>query len=628
MRSHVIFWVLLWACAGLRAQSLSSAVPDATALVQQAYARGLERHPQWLRLLHASAKTGVSEVVSPDFFVKPDSDHHARSEMRETLVALMEPMGVNAAGHARCRFPARHQWLAQQLNFHTGTIPDQRCTDLNTWRSGHPIQTVSLLLVSGYFGNPASTFGHALLRFGSHGDPGGNSLLDVSLNFGALVPEDVNMLSYIYKGVFGGYHAGFSDKDFYANDLVYSRTENRDMWSYELNLTPAQIQLLALHVWEISGKKFDYYFLNKNCAWRLADLIDLALDQTLRPENSPWYLPVEYFHRLEALNGITSLLLQPVQFIPSYERTLVARLGALNKANQALFEHQVGNHVADLDAQTENVSPPERLALLDALLAYYTWKAPGGDGSTLDPVVVGAKKRVMLARLQYPAQAASRVADVPIPSPATGTPPMLWAGGLRASPSVTSTVMLEWSPVSYESGGHHGIEGGEMSVADLRAQINAQGDAELDAFTLLKIRKLHARRPNIPGEDGMSWQVDVAWQREGDVGATALRPHAAYGLGYAHQFTAQGLQGYGLLNVGAIGTPSAVYLEPLLGALWRAGPWSTAIEVRKRFEDNAKAPLSSSVLNLHYRWGYKYAIKLEASFSDRPHLGMLWQWYQ
>lgn len=628
MRIHVIFLGLLWACAGLRAQSVAPVVLNATALVQQAYAMGLERHPQWLRLLHASAKTGVSEVVSPEFFVKPDSDHHARSELRETLVALLEPIGVNAAGHARCRFPARHQWLAQQLNFHTGTIPDLRCTALNTWQDGHPIQTVSLLLVSGYFGNPASTFGHALLRFGSNRNQGRNSLLDVSLNFGALVPEDVNMLSYIYQGVFGGYQAGFSDKDFYANDLVYSRTENRDMWSYDLNLTPEQIQLLALHVWEISSKKFDYYFLNKNCAWRLADLIDLALDQAVRPQDGPWFLPVEYFHRLEALHEAAPILLRPVQFIPSYERALVSRLRALNDASLALFEHQVGNHAVDLDAQTAKLPSLERLALLDALLAYYTWKTPGGDSSTLDPVVVGAKKRVLLARLQYPAQAVSPVAETQIPSPATGTPPMLWAGGLRALPGGASALMLEWSPVSYEAGGHHGIGSGQMSVADLRLQINARGDAELDAFTLLKIRKLHARLPNIPGEDGMSWQVDVAWQREGDADITTLRPRASYGLGYAHQFSAPGWQGYGLLNVGTIGAPSATYLEPLVGALWRAGPWSAAIEVRKRFEDNAKAPLSSGVLNLYYRWGHVHAVMLEASFNDQPSLGLFWQWYQ
>jgi len=628
VRIHVIFWGLLWACAGLRAQPVAPVVLDATALVQRAYAMGLDRHPQWLRLLHASAKTGVSDVVSPEFYVKPDSDHHAHSELRETLVALLEPMGVNAARHARCRFPARHLWLARQLNFDTGTIPDVRCQALNTWRDGHPVQTVSLLLVSGYFGNPASTFGHALLRFGSDRSQGGNSLLDVSLNFGALVPEDVNMLSYIYKGVFGGYQAGFSDKDFYANDLVYSRTENRDMWSYDLNLTPAQVQLLALHVWEISGQKFDYYFLNKNCAWRLADLIDLALDQALRPEDSPWFLPVEYFHRLEALNEAASVLLRPAQFIPSYERALVSRLGALNESNLALFEQQVRNHAVDLDDKTAKLPSLERLALFDALLAYYTWKAPGGDSSILDPVVVGAKKRVMLARLQYPAQAASPVAETLIPSPATGSPPMLWAGGLRAPPGGAPTVMLEWSPVSYEAGGHHGIEGGQMSVADLRMQINAQGDAELDALTVLKIRKLHARRPNIPGEDGMSWQVDIAWQQEGDVGMTTLRPHAAYGLGYAHQFAAQGWQGFGLLNVGVIGAPSAAYLEPLVGALWRAGPWSAAIELRKRFEDNAVVHLSSGVFNLHYRWGHVYAVKLEASFNDRPSLGLFWQWYQ
>ena len=68
------------------------------------------------------------------------------------------------------------------------------------------------------------------------------------------------MLLYILKGLTGQYQSGYSDQYFYNQDLTYRDTEFRDMWEYELNLTEEEKELILLHIWEITAKKYDYYF--------------------------------------------------------------------------------------------------------------------------------------------------------------------------------------------------------------------------------------------------------------------------------------------------------------------------------------------------------------------------------
>lgn len=125
--------------------------------------------------------------------------------------------------------------------------------------------------------NPASTFGHSLIKLNNKE----SGLFDTSINYGALVPDNENMLRYIYQGLTGGYQAGFSDKYFYEQDLMYSNKEYRDMWEYKLNLTQEEKDLIILHLYEIITRKFDYYFLSRNCGYRVSEIINLVSKKKL-----------------------------------------------------------------------------------------------------------------------------------------------------------------------------------------------------------------------------------------------------------------------------------------------------------------------------------------------------------
>ena len=136
-------------------------------------------------------------------------------------------------------------------------------------------------------------------------------------------------LIYIFKGLTGGYEAGFSDKYYYVQDLVYSNTEFRDIWDYQLNLDEEQKLFLLLHIWEIVGKKFQYVFTTRNCAYEVSKLLEVILKEPIVHSANAWYAPVESCHGLRSIDDKkkkegTKPLIKNVVYIPSDQMVIYA----------------------------------------------------------------------------------------------------------------------------------------------------------------------------------------------------------------------------------------------------------------------------------------------------------------
>ncbi len=59
----------------------------------------------------------------------------------------------------------------------------------------------------------------------------------------------------------------------------YNNYESRDIWEYELNLTDAQVVLLAAHLFELGSAIIPYYYIGGNCSYYI-----LAALQAVAPE--------------------------------------------------------------------------------------------------------------------------------------------------------------------------------------------------------------------------------------------------------------------------------------------------------------------------------------------------------
>lgn len=303
--------LLIWLCPGGRpaaAESFSLTGKQEKHLLDlqnKAREKNLAADPQWRRLMHFHNRLGSKEstIDSDAFFLSPDGKTDPDKELQADLRAFFMPPDKaqiiegkdRSYNHPQCLFPARYAWLNAQLGFDPRLMPPVACKDYQDFKSAIDAKRAALIFTSAYMGNPASFFGHTLLRLDSKGD---TPLLSHALNYGAITGSDGG-LSFMFKGVFGGYNGIFSVYPYYDTVNLYNNMENRDIWEYRLNLTPEQIDRLVAHIWELGHNSANYYFFSENCSYMLLETLNAALpDQDLtepfyRPFFSNYTIPVD-----------------------------------------------------------------------------------------------------------------------------------------------------------------------------------------------------------------------------------------------------------------------------------------------------------------------------------------------
>jgi hypothetical protein len=271
-----------------RAASVGKAIADA-------HARGLADSRQWRALVHYRPTMfggWKSEADCVGFFLAGRAGRtDPRAELDATIAALLAPPPRAAPKppsaqpspspptppspeHAQCLFPARWQWLKQALALSGEEVVDVACPTFEEWHRGIAAQAITLVYATAYLNSPASMYGHTFFRL-SRATGEGNPLLDYVINFAADVDTN-NGLIYAVKGVTGGFRGLFYVMPYYVKVQEYSNMESRDLWEYELALSPAQVDTLVRHVWETRTTHFDYYFFTRNCSYQLLSLLEVA----------------------------------------------------------------------------------------------------------------------------------------------------------------------------------------------------------------------------------------------------------------------------------------------------------------------------------------------------------------
>ncbi len=607
-RAIATLWTML--CAVMPAAAVSSEELS-DALVER-----LAAHWQWQRLLHIPQPGRPSDIRSADFFLAERGRTDAVAELRATLRAYAEPWPGEPDTHARCRFPARYRWLSRHVNLPGYERRDTRCQRFEQWARLDQLRSISVLLISGYFGNPASTFGHALLKLNSDQDAAAGGLLDLSINYGALVPENEWAPVYVLRGLFGGYEAAFSDKLHYTNDLVYARTEFRDAWDHELVLDEQARELLVMHLWEIVGRKLTYYFLTDNCAYRLAELLELVTGSRLLGRSSVWFIPVEMFHRIDEAQQRDSIrLVNTIRFVPSAERSLRHRFAALTPAEAWAAAEGIADDAANLP-RTLQALPSERAsAVLDGLMAYYEFQM-AAEGPPTRLALQEAKNRVLRHRLSLPAAEPKEPGIEPLMSPASAAAPMEVALGVGHVAQGTVFARLRWAPVSYDFGSFNALQGGELTVMDVVADIDAHGAVRLEQFDLFRVRKLNVNRMKLPQDSTLSWQARMGVRREIREGESRTDEFASVGIGRAAACTSF-LLCYAMLDVLVQSAPSRLALQPGLGLVSSQANWRGALSVGSRHDIGLRRWRGHLAAHLSRRLSQHDSIRLEVRQDEQ-----------
>jgi len=141
------------------------------ALLEHARTQRLADERLWHLLLHyRPALFGgfESEADGTGFFFHPDGKVDPRGSLKQRLPPSGGVPGDHEKDphwqHPQCRFPARYQWLKTRSTFDPKRLREYPCPRFEAWRQALGPGSVSLIFASHYLSNPASTFGHTLLR--------------------------------------------------------------------------------------------------------------------------------------------------------------------------------------------------------------------------------------------------------------------------------------------------------------------------------------------------------------------------------------------------------------------------------------------------------------------------------
>ena len=291
---------------------------------------------EWKYLLHFGAES--SRVTSEEFFVSPNGRMNAPEELAASITLLEGEQGERFA----CQFPARYSLLRK----HTPTLPEfdlAICPELQAFLREMPGNELSLVYASEFLDAPASAFGHVLMLIRDRNAP---IDLGMAVHFAAET-EKIGGLAYVARGLglSQRFDAYFRRERFFRKRFEYNQQEQRALHVYPLNIEKDALTGLKLHLYELRKARFQYQFIQENCAYQIAHLVNLARGNTYQSEEKWRSLPIEVVkNNKDAISG-------KEVYLPT-----ITRLNALSHTLSPTELDQVRQHIETGSADVEKDS--------------------------------------------------------------------------------------------------------------------------------------------------------------------------------------------------------------------------------------------------------------------------------
>ena len=394
-------------------------------LIEDAIRQNLSQERYWFLLVHYKRTIFGNYKSQEDgraFFNSPDGKTDPQTELSATLrnfFKLPEDLKPGEE-HPQCNFPARYKWLRKQLVFDPGRLPEQKCERLEAWLEDFNPEKITLVFASYYMNNPASMFGHTLLRIDKKRKGPDQNLLDYGVNYAA-IPDSFNVFIYTFKGLFGGFKGSFSIFPYYVKVQEYNNLENRDLWEYELNFTQDQMNYFLLHLWELGGNYFDYYYFQENCSYHLLSLLEVANpDLHLTDQFAFQVIPAD---TVKVVTQEPGLVAQRV-YRPSLLSQMNQKQLQMTDRERGIFNHLSRDPSLIQSGEYMALTTPEKALVLDTLLDYAQYRDMKKERSA--GVISKETRGILLerSRLDYRR-------DGPSVMPEFSTPPELGHGSAR-----------------------------------------------------------------------------------------------------------------------------------------------------------------------------------------------------
>jgi len=504
-------------------------------LIRQARTQGLAQKRYWQLLVHYKKTTfGAyeSQEDGPEFFNSPTGKTDPEAELIATLKNFFKPIENLKPGqeHPQCNFPARYKWLKARLAFDPARLPERRCERLESWLKDLNPEKITVVFASHYMNNPASMFGHTFLRIDKKREGPEQKLLDYGVNYAAVADTNNNLI-YIVKGLFGGFKGIFSLFPYYVKVQEYNNLESRDLWEYELNLTDDQMNYLLLHLWELGGNYFDYYYFQENCSYHILSLLEVAdPDLHLTDQFVFQVIPADTIKALTRYNG----LIRKVVYRPSLLSQMNDKRIRMSEKERAIFYRLVEDASVTEREDYRDLTVPEKALILDAYLDYAQYKnmQKARTAAAIDPTT----RRILLERSQLDYRR-----EEPQETTRFSTPPELGHGSAQVGLGMGRNGNELFEEVSIRPAYHDLLakdtgygKDSQILFLDLTARrYNASEKTKIDSFKLIDIVSL---TPYDPLFNKPSWTLSVGVDTIKDLDCGYCNSFKGnYGIGTAYQ---------------------------------------------------------------------------------------------
>lgn len=549
-----------------------------TELLLRAHELDLAQQRRWHLLLHYESDLfgGVTSTAdSVDFFLAPEGKTRPRAELEATLRAFFRPQAPVGEQHPQCRFIARYHWLKEQLDFDPTRLPERACPLFDQWYAQINPERLTLIFPAAYLNNPASMYGHTLLRIDPPAEDGGTALESYALNFSAQTNES-NGLAFAIKGLTGLYPGRFAILPYYDRVNAYGDIENRDIWEYGLNFTAAEVRMLMMHAWELDNVDFAYYFFDENCSYQLLSLLEAARPSLHLTDQFIYYaIPSDTVRVTVA----TPNILDDTAFRPSLRTRINWRAAGMSKAEQALAVAITKGGLERHAAEIATHDPDAKARILDTTydLLQYRYNRTGGARRA------HARASLALLRMRSTLPAGDTVPSLPAPAtaPHAGHETArvdFGLGGLDGAGFAELRIRPAYHDILDPPAGY--TEGAEINMFALALRYHEDDSIQLEGLELLDILSLSPRTQFFKP---LSWQINVALQREWILPdesplTFSLRTGAGPSYALGHTALIYAMAGAGLLVTDELPRELVLGAGPAAGIVWRVTPnWSAQV---------------------------------------------------
>lgn len=313
---------------------------------------------EWIKLLHY--KKGVfggykGLIASDDFYLAEDGRYNPKKEMDAEIKAF------NDKKETKCDFPARFIWLKEK-GLVEETLDD--CEEYQEFIKDVRPNGVTVLFTNAYMSNPASLFGHTLIRIDTARK--GTQMLAHGSNFGADSGTDQGA-SFALKGLLGFYFGKYNLSPYWTIINTYNNIENRDIWEYHLNLTNEEQEKFINHLYEMKKAAVRYFFLSKNCSFMLLKLLEAVRPSlNLTEEYEYWAIPLD---TLKTIKKVPDLV-DNVNYRPARYTKIKTMIDEMNERQYKAFLTAIEKH----DYEMSELNVQEKALVLETVYQYYQYQ--------------------------------------------------------------------------------------------------------------------------------------------------------------------------------------------------------------------------------------------------------------